>query len=307
MSVIPEATFELDGVPFGTEDSGVSITSVDFGTPEIVSNDLARPRADGVMFGRDYRGGRLVTFELVALAEYTVPAVNALPALGGYGTAVALDTMGALQRAWLADDVRATPGAVSRLSYRLGGRQRVCYGRPRRFAADPAFATLGRIPVTCDFQTVDHLFYDDVEQTTVVPYVPPSAGGLTFPIEFPWSTVAIGYSPGTIAVAGTAPSWVVLVVYGPITNPGVHLVGGWELDLSLTLAAGEYVIIDPRPWARGVRRNGTTNVAGAITPGSPRLAELALPFGVHELALVGQDATGSSSLIVAWHNAYHGF
>jgi hypothetical protein len=140
-----------------------------------------------------------------------------------------------------------------------------------------------------------------------VPYLPPPAGGLTFPISFPWSTIPVGYSPGVIAVAGTAPSWLVIVISGPIVNPQVHHVNGWTLGLNLTVGGGEYVVIDPRPWSRGVRLNGTANVAGALTPGSPRLSALSLPFGVHEIVLSGQDTTGLSSMVLAWRNAYSSF
>jgi hypothetical protein len=307
IEVLPEASFELDGVTFGPG-SATSIQDVDFGDPELTVGDLPRPRADGMMFGRDYRGGRLVTFELTVLTAYTAPAVAALPELGGYGTVATLDELALLNRAWSGGLVRTTPGAVSRLRYRLGGRQRVLYGRPRKFAATSGWATLGRVPVSATFQAIDHRFYDDVERTAVVPYIPPPAGGLTFPIEFPWSTITVGYSPGVIAVAGTEPSWLVIVIYGPIVNPAVTWVGGdWTLGLNLSLLDSQFVVIDPRPWSRGVRLDGVTNVAGALTPTSPRLSELELPFGTHEIVLSGQDDTGLSSMTLAWRHAYSSF
>jgi hypothetical protein len=302
--VLPEASFELDGIAFGPG-SATSIQDVDFGDPELSVGDLPRPRADGMMFGRDYRGGRLVTFELTVLTDYAVPAV---PGYGGYGTATALDELAMLGQAWSGGTVRTTPGAVSRLRYRLGGRQRCLYGRPRKFAPLSGYTTLGRVPVTATFQAIDHRFYDDVERTAVVPYLPPPAGGLTFPIEFPWSTITVGYSPGVIAVAGTEPSWLVIVINGPIVNPAVTWVSGdWTLGLNLTLLDGQFVVIDPRPWSRGVRLDGVTNVAGALTATSPRLSALELPFGVHEIVLSGQDESGLSSMTLAWRHAYSSF
>jgi len=301
--VLPEASWELDSIPFGPG-SDIAISEVDFGDPELLVGDVPRPRADGIMFGRDRRGGRVLTFELTVLTDYGLPAV---PGWGGYGTAGSLDTLRQLSMAWQATTVRVSPGAVSRLRYRLGGRQRLFYGRPRQFAAMSGYATLGRIPVTASFQAVDHLVYDDVEQTAVVPYVPPPAGGLTWPVVFPWTTIPVAYSPGEIAVAGDAPSWLTIVINGPISNPSVRLVGDWTLSLALTLNPGEYVVVDPRPWSRGVRLNGVTNVAGALPPASPRLSELALPFGVHELVLSGTDSTGSSSMVLVWRNAYSSF
>lgn len=301
IATLSEASFELDGYPFGGVDSTVVVENVDFGSPEIITHDLARPRADGVMFGRDWRSGRLITFELAVLTEYTSPAVSGF---GGYGTATALDELGLLERAFLADAVRTIPGATSMLRYRLGGRQRVVFGRGRKFASDTRMATLGRIPVTAEFQCVDHLFYDDTQYSNRVGYVSPPAGGLTWPIVFPWSTITVGYSPGTIAVYGTVDTWLPILIHGPISRPSVRWVGGWTVGLTLTLLADQWVVIDPRPWSRGVRLNNGTNVAGSLTTDSPRLSDIRVPPGDVEIVLGGTDATGTSSMTLVWRGAY---
>lgn len=300
--ILPEASFELDGYPFGGPTSKVVIEDVDFGEPDILTNDTARPRSDGVAFGRDWRGGRTVTLDLVVLTEYTTPEVDGYP--GGYGTSVALAELGLLANAWLADEVRTSPQATSTLRYRLGGRQRVLYGRPRKFVPITSWATSGRIPVTATFQTIDHLFYDDTEKTDVVPFVPPGAGGLTWPITFPWTTVPVAYSPGTIGVLGPSGTWLVSVIYGPIANPSIRWVRGWTVQLNITLAASEFLVVDPRPWSRGIRLNNVTPMAGVLDPYSPRLSEMRLPWGVHEIVLGGQDATGLSRLTLAWRDGY---
>jgi hypothetical protein len=297
VAVLTEASFELDGIAFGSG-TEIVIEDVDFGPPDIRATDVERPRADGIMVGRDYRGGRLLTFDLVILTSFGESAAS------GFGSVAALDVLDRLEAAWLADGVRGTAGAVSALRYRLGGRQRVVYGRGRKLAAVNRFATLGRIPVTATFQTVDHLFYDDQERANLVPYVPPPAGGLTWPIVFPWSTITVGYSPGVIAVTGSAQAWLVISIAGPIVNPAVEWVGGWTLGFDLTLQVGETLVIDSRPWSRGVRRNNTVNMAGALTPASPRLSDVRLPPGVHEVVLSGRDNTGTASMTVIWRPAH---
>ena len=298
---LPEASFELDGYPFGGVGATVAIEDVDFGAPGIFTHDTARPRADGIMFGRDWRGGRIITFTLSVLTEYTAPAVATV---GGYGTVSALDALAGLERAFLADQVRTTPGAVSTLRYRLGGRQRVVYGRGRKFAAISRWATLGRIPVTCEFQCVDHLFYDDTQYTNLVDYVPPPAGGLTWPITFPWSTITVGYSPGTVGIYGNTATWLPIVIHGPIASPTVRYVNGWTVGLDLTLRADQWVTIDPRPWSRSVRLNDGTNVAGALTADSPRLSDIRIMPGLAEIVLAGADSTGTSSMTLLWRAAY---
>lgn len=301
IATLPEASFELDGYPFGGVGATVVIEDVDFGAPGIITHDTPRPRADGLMFGRDWRGGRIITFTLSVLTEYTVPAVATV---GGYGTVSALDALGGLERAFLADSVRSAPGAVSMLRYRLGGRQRVVFGRGRKFASVSRYATMGRIPVTCEFQCVDHLFYDDTQYTNLVGYVPPPAGGLVWPITFPWSTITVGYSPGTIAIYGNVDTWLPIVIHGPIAFPSVQYVGGWTIGLNMTLRSDQYVVIDPRPWSRGVRLGDGTNVAGALTPDSPRLSAMRISPGTAEIVLAGQDTTGSSKMTLLWRAAF---
>lgn len=307
VSTLPESGFELNGFAFGTGTS-IFIEDVVFSEPTVIvgggsgSTDVFRPRADGVAFGREYRGGRLVTFSLLILTDYgNDPAAIA----AGYGTGLALDVLAALEAAWLADGVRTTPAAVSTLRYRLAGRQRVVYGRGRKFAAIIGQATsAGKIPVTATFQCIDHLIYDDVSYTNLVPFVGRPAGGLVYPVVFPWSTLTIAYSPGTIAVTGNAPAWLVMVINGPIVNPTVRLVGGWTITMNLTLLVGQYVVIDPRPWSRGVRLNGTTNVAGSLSPTSPRLSALTLPPGRSTVVLGGTDITGTASLVTSWRGSH---
>lgn len=300
-STLPEASFTLDDYPFGGLGATVVVENVDFGAPGITDHDTARPRADGMAFGRDWRGGRVISFDLSIHTDYRNPAD---PTLAGYGTDAALIELGRLEAAFLADDVRTNPGSVSTLRYRLGGRQRVVYGRGRKFAAVSRFATFGNIPVTAQFQAIDHLFYDDLQYTNLVDYVPPPAGGLVWPITFPWSTVQVGYSPGSIGILGNVATWLTMVINGPISQPRVQCIGGWTVGLDLTIPANRWVVIDPRPWSRGVRLDDGTNLAGQLTIDSPRLSELRVDPGMAEIVLAGQDDTGSSSLLLAWRAAY---
>ena len=304
-AILPEASFELDGYGFGgplpATGATVVIEDVDFGDPDIETKDVARPRADGMAFGRDWRRGRSISLSLAVLTVYTVPAVAGM---GGYGTATALAELGQLSRRWQADGVRTVPGAVSMLRYRLAGRQRVVYGRGRKLSAVTTQATLGRIPVTAEFACSDHLFYDDTQRTNLVNFIPPGAGGLTFPISFPWSTVTIGYSPGEVTVDGDVATWLTVVIKGPIAQPEVRCIGGWTIGLDYSIPNGRYVVIDPRPWSRGVRLDDGTNLAGALTRTSPRLSEIKIEPGLSEIVLTGRDETGSSNMLLAWRAAF---
>lgn len=286
---VGDLTADLDGYRFG-DGTNLLITDIDYGIVDIISNDAQLPRADGIRFGRDYRAGRTITFELSSLLD---------PGAG------ALGQWAQLESTWLAGRIRSQPGAVSTLRLGRAGRTRVVYGRPRRFAPIGGKSTFGNVDATADFQCVDHLFYGAAAWSDTLSIVPPPAGGLTFPIEFPWGTVAESSEQGHIVVGGTSPAWMVFLIRGPIAQPTIEVVDEWSLPLNLTLLAGEYVVIDPRPWSRGVRKNGLINVAGALSPAAPRLSDVRLDPGVHEVVLRGTDQSGTASLTAEWRDAYN--
>lgn len=289
---------ELDGHLFGGHVHGqtvVMIEDVEFGTPDVVSTERQLPRADGIRFGRDYRGSRTITFTMHVFGDTVEQGYNALSELHGI---------------WLGDGIRQLPGAVQTLRIKTGGRTRVVYGRSRRFApVSTRIAANGWAPVVADFRTVDHLFYDDVEKVNTVSIIPVPGGGLLAPLAEPLSTLAVSYAPGEILVGGTVPCWPVFIIRGPIALPTIDVQGprNFRVTLATVLAHDEFVVVDPRPWSRGVRKNGRVNIAGDLTPASPRLSEVKLFPGLHEIILSGLDETGRSSLTVAWRDTYTNF
>jgi len=291
---LPENSVEMAGLLLGPT-TLVMVQDVVFDAPEIIKVDKQQPRADGIRFGRDQRGGRLITLTMHVFAD------------GGGAQAVAM--LGRMETAWLADDVRSVPGAVCSLRFRTGGRTLRVYGRPRRFAAISLRANAnGWAPVTADFQASDHLYYSDQEHSNTVSIVPPAAGGFFTPFVFPLTSLGVSYSPGVITIGGDAPTWPVFLIRGPITDPVVRVVDNWSLSFTgITLAKDETLAIDSRPWSRGVRRNVISSVAGALTAGSPRLSQVALPPSTYEIVLAGTDPTGTSSMTVAWREVFHNF
>src|SRR5690606_6382091 len=161
----------------------------------IISNDASLPMQDGLRFGRDYRAGRVITFEMIIMS--------------GTGRE-ALDELARLETAWLADTVRATPGRVATLRLTRAGPTRRAYGRPRRFAMAPERERFGWISATADFQCIDHLFYSDAELITTVKMVSPSVGGLSGPLIGPIDADAFSEGILDFFLGGTVPSWPVI-------------------------------------------------------------------------------------------------
>lgn len=277
-------------VTFGPADLPiVNMSAPDLGDIEVTADDVNRPRADGVAFGVDYRGGRTITFDL---------------GLFGADEADVRATLRTLARAWRADPVRLVPGATAELHVQYAGAERVVYGRPRRFAAAEADVAQGVVTVAADFACVDDLFYDPADQSFSLGIVPPPSGGLITPLASPLTTTATSDRSTGFTVGGDMPAWPVITIHGPITNPEVEVVGQWTIGLNTSLASDQSLTIDTRPWARTILLSNGGSLAGTLTAGSARLASASLPPGDYEAVLRGTDQTGTASLTFAWRNVY---
>lgn len=275
---------------FGTERTPVfNVTTPDLGDTEIAASDTPRPRADGVAFGVDFRGGRTVAFDLGVRGNSEVDVRSH-----------AAD----LARTWRGDGVRDVPGAVAELRANYSGRERLIYGRPRKYAAITKDANQHYIAVVADFAAVDDVFYDGAESTRDISLAPSSTGGLSAPLASPLSTVGDSTSSAGITVVGELPAWPVVEIRGPIVDPVVEVLGAFRFELRATLAYDDVVEIDARPWCRTILRNGGGNLAGSLTRTSTRLARSGIPPGTHALSLRGQDASGSASASLTWRPAY---
>ncbi|WVX87868.1 minor tail protein [Arthrobacter phage Berrie] len=279
-------TYSGEDLSFGSVESGyVFTTAPDLGARELEHEDARRPRTDGVSFGQDFTGGRTITFEL---------DVN------GTDEADAKAKLARLSRAWRADAVRSTPGATATLT---SGSGRVAFGRPRRFASNDDLQPQGLSTVVADFAAADDTWYGGTEQGVTVPLVPAPSGGLMAPLAAPLSTTLSSDRSQGVTIGGDLPTWPVFEIRGPITNPSVELVNALKMDFKLTLAYDQKLVIDTRPWARSILRNGAS-VAGTITRSSTRLANAALKPGDYEFVLRGSVNTGNPSATIRWREAY---
>ncbi|MFE1289619.1 hypothetical protein [Streptomyces sp. NPDC058751] len=266
---------------------------------DVTNSDTPLPREDGVRLGQDFTGGATITFEV------GVDTVDD-GATAAARHAANLDAVSVMQQAWDGRAVRSLMATPAVLSTTQGGRARRWYGRPRQCA--PAASKLtkqGYTPVVANFATVHTGSFDDVEQSVRVDMAPPPHRGIKGPLKAPLAMVGEGTvrTPGEIVVGGNRPTWPVISITGPISQPVCELVGRWKLQLDLTLKAGEKVVIDPRPWVRTALR-GSASIAGLITRSSPLLENLLIPRGRQDLVLRGTDATATAFMTVAWRDAY---
>lgn len=108
--------------------------------------------------------------------------------------------------------------------------------------------------------------------------LPSSSGGRTWPVTWPevWSGVA---ASGTVTITneGNTAAPVIIRIDGPVVAPSVTRLSETGdtkvLALSLTLAAGEYLLINTDPSRRSVLANGQSSRAGYLTSRGWFLAE----------------------------------
>ncbi|MEU1221250.1 hypothetical protein [Streptomyces microflavus] len=286
---------------FGTFSTGYGLTDpyeITYGDADV--GDTPMPRRDGVRLGQDFKSTATLTFEI------GVDTVDAATTQHGRHGAN-LDAVSRIMQAWDGEAVRRRFGTPAVLRTTQGGRARRFYGRPRKIAAAASRLTRqGHTPVIASFLSLDGVAYDDTEQVLRVDINPPPHRGLVGPLTTPLRMVGAGATkvPGEAVVGGTKPAWPVITIYGPISQPACEVVGRWKAALDLTLGVGERVIIDTRPWALTVLRNGSASVAGKLTRSSPLLPDMRLAPGRSDFVLRGSDVTGLAYMTVAWRDAY---
>ncbi|AWK09596.1 hypothetical protein DDQ41_12445 [Streptomyces spongiicola] len=294
MPELAEWQIEVAGVVLGPG-TDIPIGDVEgLGVPELRTQDVDNPAGDGAFPGVDLYGPRTVRIE----AGIRTPG----------DPARALDLLARLHRA--ADDpaVRTGPGAQTVMRLRWPGRTtRRLYGRLRRVEAASASSTLhGWIPLDIEFAALDPRFHADDASALTLALSADGLGGLRAPLVAPLTTgVAIpDERRGRVHNDGDLPAWPSLRITGPCTNPRIrHVESGRVIELSVALKSGERIDIETRPGTRWVLRDGTGNLAPALSAAS-RLDTFTIPPGSSELWWTARDYTGATRLTVTWRAAY---
>lgn len=274
-------TLEYPGesLSFGSRSSGLTFTAApDLGSSDIDTDDVDHPTADGQLFGADRLGGGSISFELFAHAA---------------DESVARSHLARIRRAWRGDAIRSTPGAVATLQAPSG---RLTYGRPRRLASEDSALPQGVADITADFTTATDLWYGP-EEVDSIDLTPAPGGGLIAPLAAPLATTESSDRSRSITVTGEMPAWPVIEIEGPITNPVVEIGNVLRLEFRIVLAYDHVLVVDTRPFARTILRNGAS-VAGSLTPTSTRLSMAAVPPGSYEFVLRGSSSTGTARATV---------
>ena len=289
--ILPQEDSLADGVVFGLS-APVAVNPEGFNTGdrEWLTQDTNNETRGNRLFGRD------------------VPAASAWSWAAHVDQEEehdALEELARIRRAWSAPRPSGwEPGEVTTLRYRIGGRIRRVYGRPRRFNGSLTNTMIsGMIPVNMDFPLTDHLHYDDALSSTMLTWNGGDGdGGFVLPAVLPIITIPGSQTDGNIFVDGDAPTYPVIRIEGPIVNPSV-VHDDWALKLDDTIHAGEYVEIDVRPWHLTVLKNGNASIAGRLGR-RQWLSSVVLQPGYNAIAFRGSSTTGGASCSVSWRSAW---
>lgn len=285
-----------DGVPFGIgqnvslDDGGFAPGSTDWAVQDSESSQTGTTH-----FGRDRLLGPTWNWQLHVDRD---------------DDSEALTSLAELKTAWRALHIRDTPGAVIPLRYRLDGRVRRIYGRPRRFEDTPTNTILGgHIPVSVDFKCVDGFTYDDeMQQVTLLvgseyeDETEDTGGGFVFPIFFPHVTLPPTRTRQQLEIGGDAPAYPIVTFTGPLVNPRL-ITDDWTLALDLTIADGDYVKIDTRPWVMTALLNGSASVAGSLGRRT-RMSKIVFNPGRFEARFDG-FSSGTGTCSVQWASTWN--
>lgn len=285
-----EGNITIDGYSFGSPDSKVVILEdgMDTGYASTRTQDTEMPRADGILFGKDYLDSPTWAFTLGVRDDENV-----------------YDELAQLATVWRADHVRNTPGAVSTLAFTRGGKNYVVYGRPRRFAVTPAKTADNEWQIVeADFRLVDPYAYSGDQQTLRMGMIEAaSTGGVVLPETLPWTLGGgSGERKGIVTVTGYTDTPLTVRIYGPtvsttLTNPVISA-PGFYVKLNTSIASGQVVEIDTR--TRTVTSDGIS-LAGYLSADS-RLGTRLQP-GSTEFTFTGQDSSYTSEVEYIWRSA----
>lgn len=298
-TVLADKQFEIlptedasTGFVFGKgADVSINDEGWDPGQAEWLTQDTENTRRGVKAFGRDVQSARQWVWE---------------SHVDKYDEDEAIDTLEAFAAAWSPDELVEQSGAVTALRYSFRGRTRRIFGRPRRFAAPPSNRVMsGYVPITHDFDCVDHLTYDDDESMAMIPFNSEVAeGGWTFPAAFPLITVsAQGIGETQLAVGGNARTYPVIRFNGPWVEPSMST-PDWTVAWMGSLSAGEWVEIDARPWKLTVLNQSGASVVGDLYRRT-WLEDIYLKPGTQpQVTLDGFSSSGTASATVRWRNAW---
>lgn len=275
-----ENQYQIGDMLFG-DGTPVRVTAFEPQGYDVNVRDRNLDLSDEVSFGFDSMTPKPIAFEMAVLDNYVMAlGPGNIPA----GWQSGMDILEQLKFEWRSDRERKVWNSLKPLRYKRNGPARIIYGRPRKFTENKTRLGGEFIPVVAEFMPADTISYSD---------------------EL-FSSVAGANESGTISrTGGGGPTWVQILIAGPVENPKVVFDGLWEVEVLHSIGPGQVLEINSNPWQRRVVDSESNYLSARLIGESAYLSDMVLPpESATAFEFTGSGTTSETACVVAWREAY---
>lgn len=220
---------------------------------DVNAQDYQITRSDEIRFGYDSFKPTTIEINASVIYNYLLPQfVNTRTNFWHN-----MPTVDDVATEWRANDIRNSWGEMKPLWFcGRDGVGKIIFGRPGQFSVEKADEKSTIVKFVGEFRRADTLVYSASEKLVQLSHnaVP----------QFLWRGV------------GDASTWLRIVGVGPLTNP-VITVGENQIELNVSIAAGEAFEISSYPWQRRAVKSDRTNLRNNLIGDTPYLDKMMIP------------------------------
>ena len=280
--------YSFNGYLFGGDGQQVQVLDVDGleDIPDLRTQDENLGYMDGMATGRDFVGGRTITFSLVIAPSPTQTSWDALRSLQAM--------------------LQPSREGLGLLQFQLPGRdvQRVLARVRRRATPINVPYSMGKIQVALQFFAPDPLIYDDEEKGGTIlagmAAVPssyrlyPRIFNTTYPLQGGGVSGALDCFN-----AGNRTVWPLFTIAGAVTNPGIqNRTTGENLEFTVTMGAADVLQVDT------AHHTVTLNGANARNLLTSKSRWFGLEPGVSTSITIYSANVSTAQGIISYRNGY---
>lgn len=283
---LSEGQYKIGNTVFGSR-TMYPVSSFESNSYQINGQDFQVTNTDEMRFGMDTFSPGTMSFTMAAIDNRILPSMAGYTGISPVSILSGSTLLERLAREWRADEIRSMWNAQKPLLICRAGVTHRVYGRPRKFTSGGKTMKSEWIDIVCDFQRADTLSYSDEEFAIEV--LPSGSGTTTQTIT---------------RTDGEGPSWIRLLIVGPINNPVIKI-GPHIVQISTNLAAGKLIELSAYPWDRRIVNSDGLNLSASLIGASPYLDQLAFPAHTSwAIGLAGGSTTIATKMFILWRNAY---
>lgn len=277
--------YQIDDLIFG-RGTTVRVENFDIKPYDINSQDYQITRADEINFGWDQLKPTTIEITFHVLNNYLLPGFEDL--IPNFWEE--MPTVDDFQESWRFDDGRYQWGAMKSLYVcdRKGITKEI-FGRPGQFTPGVNTRYTESVQVIVEWRRADTYAYGVVNNVSPV-------------------ITTADLDKTLNGTEGNGPSWLALLLQGPVTNPTITLDGLCNqpnpvtFTLNRTVTAGEVIEINGQPWSRRAVSSTGENVSADL---SEYLDKLRFYHNRPlDISLAGGGMTTETALVGVYRDAY---